>query len=179
MGDDAARAAAAAQPRCARAINRTVLRTHDPRAAAAARHRSVPAVDVLAEHGADYVGTLGEDARGLLLRRRVVDVHATSIASRPSPPSARCSSKVDAVFAINHALAEAKRQLNPRDVRVAARRRPRAVRDARSTPRRSVPPTSPRCPRPRIGFYGTLRDWVDFELIAHVARARPDVVRSC
>ena len=28
-------------------------------------------------------------------------------------------------------------------------------------------------PRPVIGFYGTLRDWVDLDLIAGVAKARP------
>jgi glycosyltransferase involved in cell wall biosynthesis len=36
-----------------------------------------------------------------------------------------------------------------------------------------VPADLAALPRPRIGFYGTLRDWVDLELIAHVARARP------
>ena len=61
----------------------------------------------------------------------------------------------------------------PGDLRVAARRRSRAVRARARSGARRCPPTSPPCPRPRIGFYGTLRDWVDFELIAHVARARP------
>jgi glycosyltransferase involved in cell wall biosynthesis len=29
-------------------------------------------------------------------------------------------------------------------------------------------------PGPRIGFFGTLRDFLDYELMAHVAKARPD-----
>jgi glycosyltransferase involved in cell wall biosynthesis len=36
-----------------------------------------------------------------------------------------------------------------------------------------VPADLAALPAPRIGFYGTLRDWVDFPLLAHMARARP------
>ena len=76
------------------------------------------------------------------------------------------------MFAINNALAEAKRALNPRR---SSRRTASTTRcsRARSTDATVGPADLAALPGPRIGFYGTLRDWVDFELIAHVARKRP------
>jgi glycosyltransferase involved in cell wall biosynthesis len=80
--------------------------------------------------------------------------------------------KVDAVFAVNHALAETKRRVNgatfvaPHGVDHALFAR--ALDDATA-----VPADLAALPGPRLGFYGTLREWVDVELLAHVARARP------
>jgi glycosyltransferase involved in cell wall biosynthesis len=119
----------------------------------------------------DYVGTLGEDGAvyycvdewsmfGYLDREQTVTAERELLA------------KVDAVFAINGALADSKRAVNaqtyvsPHGVDHAAFAR--ALDDA--TP---VPADLERLPHPRLGFYGTLRDWVDFELIAYIARARP------
>lgn len=120
---------------------------------------------------ADYVGTLGEELSvyycvdewslfGYLDRDQTVAAERALLA------------KVDAVFAINGPLADAKRALNPCtfvsphgvDHALFAR----ALDDATS-----IPADLAALPRPRIGFYGTLRDWVDLELVAHVARARP------
>ena len=120
---------------------------------------------------ADYVGSLGEQLAvyycvdewsmfGYLDRVQTVAAERELLA------------KVDAVFAINHALADAKRAVNPRTfvsphgVDHAAFAR---ALDA-ATP---IPADLAALPPPRLGFYGTLRDWVDFELLAHVARARP------
>jgi glycosyltransferase involved in cell wall biosynthesis len=36
------------------------------------------------------------------------------------------------------------------------------------------PPDLETLPRPRIGFYGTIGDWIDFELAEHAACAHPD-----
>lgn len=80
--------------------------------------------------------------------------------------------KVDVVFAINSALADLKRASNPRtfvsphgvDHQLFAR-----ALDSGTV----VPNELAKLRSPLLGFYGTLRDWVDFELIAHVARARP------
>ena len=120
---------------------------------------------------ADYVGSLGEDGAvyycvdewsmfGYLDRAQTVAAERALLA------------KVDAVFAINGALAEAKRAVNaatfvsPHGVDHALFAR--ALDDA--TP---IPADLAALGQPRLGFYGTLRDWVDLELIAHVARARP------
>jgi glycosyltransferase involved in cell wall biosynthesis len=120
----------------------------------------------------DYVGTLGESSAvyycvdewsmfGYLDRAQTVAAEHTLL------------NKVDAVFAINAALAQAKRLINsntfesPHGVDHALFARALA-------PDTVVPRDLDALPHPRLGFYGTLRDWVDFDLLAHVARARPD-----
>jgi glycosyltransferase involved in cell wall biosynthesis len=120
---------------------------------------------------ADYIGTLGER---LAVYYCVDEWSMFSYLDRVQTVAAerRVLERVDAVFAINHALADAKRAVNratfvsPHGVDHALFAR--ALDDALP-----VPADLAALPRPRIGFYGTLRDWVDFELIAHVARARP------
>jgi len=120
----------------------------------------------------DYVGTLGEafavyycvDEWSMF---SYLDRAATQAAER------RLLERVDACFAINHALADAKRAVcratyvSPHGVDHA--QFARALDDATL-----VPADLADLPGPRIGFYGTLQSWVDFELIAHVGRARPD-----
>ena len=120
---------------------------------------------------ADYVGTLGERASVYYCVDEwslfsYLDERATRAAET------RLLGKVDACFAINHALGEAKRAINPRtfvsphgvDHGLFAR----ALDDATA-----IPEDVARLPRPLIGFYGTLQDWVDYELIAALARRRP------
>jgi glycosyltransferase involved in cell wall biosynthesis len=120
----------------------------------------------------DYVGTLGEQLAVYYCVDEwsmfsYLDREATARAER------QLLERVDATFAINHALADAKRAVcsatyvSPHGVdhELFAR----ALDDATR-----VPPDLAALPRPRIGFYGTLQSWVDFELIAHVGRARPD-----
>ena len=120
---------------------------------------------------ADYVGTLGERASVYYCVDEwslfsYLDERATKAAE------ARLLAKVDACFAINHALADAKRALKPAtfvsphgvDHGLFAR----ALDDATA-----LPEDVARLPRPIIGFYGTLQDWVDYELIAALAKRRP------
>lgn len=119
----------------------------------------------------DYVGTLGESVSvyycvdewsmfGYLDRDQTVAAERKLLA------------KVDAVFAINGALAEAKRAVNPQTFES-----PHGVDHAQFSraldPATVVPRDLEAIPHPRLGFYGTLRDWVDFELLAHIARERP------
>ena len=120
---------------------------------------------------ADYVGTLGE-------RRAIyycvdewslfgyLDREQTAAAERA------LLGKVDAVFAINHALADAKRALNAKTF-VAPHGVDHAAFARALDPATAIPPDLAALPAPRIGFYGTLRDWVDLRLIAELARARP------
>ncbi|HUJ59012.1 MAG TPA: glycosyltransferase [Kofleriaceae bacterium] len=120
---------------------------------------------------ADYVGTLGEQ---LAVYYCVDEWSMFGYLDRAHTERAERAllAKVDAVFAINGALADAKRALNPHtfvsphgvDHALFAR----ALDDATA-----VPADLAALPGPRIGFYGTLRDWVDLDLVAHVARARP------
>ncbi len=155
----------------ARAINRQVLR-----ATIRVLRRQLGIRDfqlwTFLPNVADYVGTLGEQ---LAVYYCVDEWSLFGYLDRAQTQSAERAllGKVDAVFAINRELAEAKRALNPHtfesphgvDHALFARALDDTIR---------VPDDLAALPRPRLGFYGTLRDWVDFELIAYVARARPD-----
>ena len=120
---------------------------------------------------ADYIGTLGEQ---LAVYYCVDEWSMFSYLDKAQTQAAeqKLLERVDAVFAINHALAETKREKNratyvsPHGVDHALFAR--ALDDATV-----VPADIASLPHPRIGFYGTLQDWVDFDLIAQVARRRP------
>ena len=154
----------------ARAINRSVLRTQVAALRARMGIRQFQLWTFLPTT-ADYVGTLGEQSAVYYC---VDEWSLFSYLDRAQTVAAEKSllAKVDAVFAINGPLAAAKRALNPRtflsphgvDHALFAQ----ALDDATI-----VPPDLAAVPQPRIGFYGTLRDWVDLELLAHVARKRP------
>jgi glycosyltransferase involved in cell wall biosynthesis len=85
----------------------------------------------------------------------------------------RLCRRADVVFAVNQALVERKRQLNPNtylaphgvDHALFAR----ALDDATA-----VPTELAELPRPVLGFYGTLQNWVDQDLLAELATRRPD-----
>ena len=155
----------------ARAINRQILRATIRVVRAAPRHRALSPVDVLAD-GRRLRRHARRRSRGLLLRRRVVDVRL--------PRSRADRRERDAAARLG--------RRGVRDQRRARRREARAERaDATSRPTASItrssrarsirdlaiPADLAALPRPRIGFDGTLRDWVDLDLLAYIARARP------
>jgi glycosyltransferase involved in cell wall biosynthesis len=119
----------------------------------------------------DYVGTLGED-RAVYYCVDEWSMFSYLDRAQTAAAERRLLERVDAVFAINHALADAKRQVNPATF-VSPHGVDHALFARALDPALPVPADLAALPRPRIGFYGTLRDWVDFELLAHVARARP------
>jgi glycosyltransferase involved in cell wall biosynthesis len=120
---------------------------------------------------ADYIGTLGES---LAVYYCVDEWSMFSYLDRAQTVTAerRVLERVDAVFAINHALADAKRAVN-RATFVSPHGVDHAQFARALDPALAVPADLAALPGPRIGFYGTLRDWVDFPLIAQLARARP------
>lgn len=121
---------------------------------------------------APYVGTLGED----LSIYYCVDEWATFPGLDRAGTIAmerRLLGQVDATFTTSLALTEAKRRVCP-NVYLAphgvdAAKFARALDDALP-----VPPDLAALPGPRIGFFGTLRDVLDYELLAHIAKARPN-----
>ncbi len=119
----------------------------------------------------DYVGSLGES---LSVYYCVDEWSMFSYLDRDETVAAERAllAKVDCVFAINTELAEAKRVQN-----AATHLAPHGVDHAlfaRALDDSTVVPADiAALPRPVLGFYGTLRDWVDLDLVAHVARARP------
>lgn len=120
---------------------------------------------------ADYIGTLGED---LAVYYCVDEWSMFSYLDRTQTVAAERAllERVDAVFAVNHALAEVKRAANP-ETFVAPHGVDHALFARALDDATRVPDDLAAIPRPRIGFYGTLRDWIDMELLQHVARARP------
>lgn len=121
---------------------------------------------------APYVGTLGED----LAIYYCVDQWATFPGLDREGTIAmerRLLDRVDATFTTSLALAENKRAfckstyLAPHGVDVA--KFARALDD-----KLEVPADLAALPGKKIGFFGTLRDFLDYALIAHIAKARPD-----
>lgn len=119
----------------------------------------------------DYVGALGES---LAVYYCVDEWSMFSYLDRDATIAAELSllRKVDCVFAINAALAAKKRATHP-ETHVAPHGVAHELFSRALDPTTPVPEDIARLPRPVLGFYGTLRDWVDLELVAYVARARP------
>ncbi len=120
---------------------------------------------------ADYVGSLGE---ALSVYYCVDEWSMFSYVDRERTVSAERAllAKVDCVFAINHALAASKRNHHD-EVHISPHGVDHAVFARALDPGTAIPADIAGLPRPVIGFYGTIQDWVDLDLIAQVARARP------
>jgi glycosyltransferase involved in cell wall biosynthesis len=119
----------------------------------------------------DYVGTLGEE----LSVYYCVDEWSTFSNVDPEVTAraeARLLERVDVTFATSRALVAAKRAVCPHTYHaphgVDHPLFATALDDATQ-----IPADLAALPGPRIGFYGTLRDFIDLDLIAEVARARP------
>ena len=80
--------------------------------------------------------------------------------------------KADLVVTTSMALQEAKKPLNPNTILVTHgvdyEHFSKAVTEDLPCPADMV-----NIPRPRLGFFGLIRDWVDLDLLADVARKRP------
>jgi len=81
--------------------------------------------------------------------------------------------RADLVFAINEPLLELKRAVNP-ETHLALHGVDHARFAAALDPATRVPDDVAGLPHPVLGFYGALQDWVDFDLLAEVARLRPE-----
>ena len=121
---------------------------------------------------APYVGTLGEE----LAFYYCVDEWATFPGldrEGTLEMERRLLERVDATFTTSLALRDKKRQHCPSTFLaphgVDYRKFARAIED-----RLPVPTDLAALPGPRIGFFGTLRDFLDYDLMAHIAKARPD-----
>ncbi|MDQ3336300.1 MAG: NAD-dependent epimerase/dehydratase family protein [Myxococcota bacterium] len=120
----------------------------------------------------DYVGTLGEE---LAVYYCVDEWSMFSYLDRAQTVAAEENllGRVDVTFAINDALGAAKRERCARTY-VSPHGVDHALFARALEPSTQLPADLAAIPGPRIGFYGTLRDWVDYDLLASVARARPE-----
>jgi glycosyltransferase involved in cell wall biosynthesis len=78
----------------------------------------------------------------------------------------------DVVFAVNPALVERKRSLNP-NVHLAPHGVNHALFARALEPATPLPAELAELPRPILGFYGTLQSWIDQDLLVELATRRP------
>jgi glycosyltransferase involved in cell wall biosynthesis len=153
-----------------RSLNRWLLRWQIRRALRQL-HFGQPITWTFLPTSADVVRTLGEK----LVVYQCVDEYSAFSDAAPEIRSLEeeLLVKSDLVLVCSSALLEAKQRFNPRTHLVTHgvdyEHFRRASEDA--TP---VAPELRDIPRPILGFHGLLADWVDLELIAELARKRPD-----
>jgi glycosyltransferase involved in cell wall biosynthesis len=121
---------------------------------------------------ADYVGTLDES---LVVYYCVDEWSKFSYVDGPKIVAAenRLCKRADVVFATAQSLVEARRALNP-NTYLATHGVDHALFARALDPATPVPADIAARPPPILGFYGTIQDWVDLDLLAHVARRRPE-----
>ncbi len=118
---------------------------------------------------APVVGTLGE---ALVVYHVVDEFSAFSDASGGvAELERRLLERADLVVASSQRLLEAKRRVNPRTVLV--RHGVDWAHFARACARGPIPAELARLPRPVIGFFGLVADWIDLALVRRVADAYP------
>jgi glycosyltransferase involved in cell wall biosynthesis len=81
--------------------------------------------------------------------------------------------RADIVFATAQSLVDKRRAWN-RETHLARHGVDRALFAGALEPATPIPSDIASLPRPIIGFYGTLQDWVDLDLIAYLANRHPD-----
>jgi glycosyltransferase involved in cell wall biosynthesis len=155
----------------ARAVNRQILRA-TLRALRLALGMDEFQLWTFLPNVADYVGTLGES----LVVYYVVDEWSmfSYIDTEKTVAAEReLLSRADVVFAVCHALADNKRAQNP-ETHLSTHGVDHALFAKALDPATTVPADLAALPRPVIGFYGTLQDWVDLDLIAFLAERHPE-----
>jgi glycosyltransferase involved in cell wall biosynthesis len=119
---------------------------------------------------APVAGTLGES---LVLYHVVDDFSAFSDASASVPEmERRLLERSDLVVASSSKLFEEKRRVNPATVLV--RHGVDWTHFARACRPGPVPEDLAKLPKPVIGFFGLVADWIDLELVRRVADAHPE-----
>lgn len=110
------------------------------------------------------------------LRRRLLVYHCVDEFSEftGAPPTlleqeARLAAAADLVIVSSERLLARKKALNPR-IELVRHGVDHAHFSAALLPGLDIPPDLARLPRPRLGFFGLLEDWIDAELLEAVAR---------
>jgi hypothetical protein len=120
----------------------------------------------------DYVGTLGESMVVYYCvdewsKFNYLDGAKTLAAER------KLLAQADVVFAVAQSLVDDRLPYNP-ETQLARHGVDHDLFAAALDPATPVPPDIADIPRPILGFYGTLQDWVDFDLIAFLAERHPE-----
>jgi glycosyltransferase involved in cell wall biosynthesis len=122
-------------------------------------------------NSSEYVGTLGESVSVYYCvdewsKFDYVDGERTAKAERD------LVSRVDVVFAVANSLVEGRRPLNP-ETHLARHGVDHDLFAKALDPATAVPVDIASLPKPVIGFYGTLQNWIDIDLICYLAERHP------
>jgi glycosyltransferase involved in cell wall biosynthesis len=121
---------------------------------------------------ANYLGRLGES----LVVYYCVDEWSmfSYIAERQTVEAEQqLCRKADIVFATSHALVERRRQYNP-ETHLATHGVDYELFSQALHPSTPIPADLAALPQPVLGFYGTIQDWVDLDLVGYVAARHPE-----
>lgn len=121
---------------------------------------------------ADYVGRLGEDVSVYYCvdewsKFNYVDNARTAEAEN------QLVQKVDVVFAVAQSLVDNRRAINP-ETHLARHGVDHALFAMALDGATRIPDDLAKVPGPVIGFYGTLQDWVDLDLVCYLAERHRD-----
>jgi len=118
-----------------------------------------------------YVGRLGES----LAVYYCVDEWSmfSYIDDRMVEAEKRLCERADVVFAVCQGLVDRKRELSPH-THLSTHGVAHELFATALDEQTSVPDDLAALPRPVLGFYGTIQDWVDLELVAELAQRRPE-----
>lgn len=121
---------------------------------------------------ADYVGRLGED---FVVYYCVDEWSKFSYMDgrRTAAAEQELCRRADVVFATARSLVERRKSLNP-ETHLAPHGVDHEQFAAALNGAVDVPPDLARLPRPVLGFYGTIQDWVDLDLVAYLAERHPE-----
>lgn len=152
----------------ARSANRALVR-HQVRRAMSRLGMSRPITWSFLPSAAPVAGTLGES----LVVYHVVDEFSafSDVSEGVAELERRLLERADLVVASSQRLLEAKRRVNPRTVLV--RHGVDWAHFARACEPGPIPAELARLPRPVIGFFGLVADWIDLALVRRVADAYP------
>jgi glycosyltransferase involved in cell wall biosynthesis len=121
---------------------------------------------------AEYVGTLGES---LMVYYCVDEWSKFSYVDGPKIAAAEelLCQRADVVFATAQSLVERRRALN-RHTYLATHGVDHELFSRALDETTSIPPDLAALPQPVLGFYGTIQDWVDLDLIGALAGRHPE-----
>jgi glycosyltransferase involved in cell wall biosynthesis len=123
-------------------------------------------------NAADYVGCLGESISVYYCvdewaKFNYLDGARTAEAER------QLVAKADVVFAVADSLVKNRRPLNP-ETHLARHGVDHAQFAKALDEATAIPPDLAAIPGPVLGFYGTLQDWVDLDLVSYLAERHPE-----
>jgi glycosyltransferase involved in cell wall biosynthesis len=120
----------------------------------------------------EYVGMLGESVSAYYVTDEFSGFTGVNAEGLARADREMCA-KVDVVFATATSLLENRQALNP-ETHLATHGVDQAAFARALDDSTAVHPAIAALPRPIVGFYGLLEDWVDYELIEKLAQRHPE-----